>query len=488
MNYEQLYKDCLEYYPNYKKTLTNAMVAYSGEKTGRSPKDKRIVRDETTENINWGDVNIPMSDKVYMHYKEIAIDYIDKKPYYRTYIVTGYAGWLNKRKIKVVCVNPYHAIFMKNMLVEIYDDNRPADFTIYCVGELKLSDVTPYPLQDICNSAFPLKDTLIGFNFKDKSMIIFGTEYAGEMKKAVFSYMLYEMPKIGLLPLHSSANIDKNGNTTLFLGLSGTGKTTLSTDGNSKLIGDDEHIWTDDQCYNIEGGCYAKCIGLNKNSEPEIYNAIKFGSILENTIIKENGEIDFDDNSITENTRCSYPIYFIENSVIPCVGEHPKNIIFLTCDATGILPIVSELKGEQIEMMFVCGYTSKVAGTEIGVTKPVSTFSACFAGPFIVWHPRLYSKMLMEKINKHGSRVWLVNTGYNVAGKRYPIETSRKVVDLIKTGEIDTLVKKKLDYFDIDYFVRNEGDELFDPMLLWKSGYDAELKILYQKFMIIYNK
>lgn len=488
MNYEFLYNECKKYYPNYKILKNGAIVAYSGEKTGRCPKDKRIVIDNDTKDIDWGSVNIPISNQVYQYFKQIATEYIDiqeiKK---KVYIVDGYAGWKNKKHIRIICINPYHAIFMKNMLIdtdkEIYGT---PDLTIYNVGELKL------PLCELeCEylKKYPLNDTLVGFNFTDKSVIIFGTEYAGEIKKAVFTYMLYEMPKVGLLPLHSSANIDKLGNTTLFLGLSGTGKTTLSADDDSFLIGDDEHIWDYDGIYNIEGGCYAKCIGLDKSKEPQIYNAIKYGAILENVIVNDQ-EPDYDDPKITENTRCSYPLNFIENAKIPAMGNHPKNIIFLCCDSTCLLPAVCRLDRRSANFMFISGYTSKIAGTEVGVLKAEPTFSSCFAGPFIVWQPYVYGSMLMTMIHKYKTNVWLVNTGYRKKG-RIPLNISRKIVNLIKSGEINFLPRDRLEYFDIEYVTYHNDidDNILNPKLEWTlEEYNKELKKLYDSFIDNYNK
>lgn len=489
MEYSFLYSECAKYYPNYRVSENGAQIAYSGEKTGRSPKDKRIVYDDNTHNIDWGTVNIPMSKDLYFFYKEKVINYIDnKKKDNRVYIIDGYAGWKNSKLIRVICVNPYHAIFMKNMLIDPKyiktNENRSPDFIIYAAGEIKLSNVNKPLINHQIDIKNPLKDTLIGFNFTDKSMIILGTEYAGEIKKAVFSYMLFEMPKLNLLPLHSSANVNIDNNcTTLFLGLSGTGKTTLSTDDYSNLVGDDEHIWCDEGIYNIEGGCYAKCAYLDQNKEPQIFNSIKYGAILENVILNNN-VIDYNDLTITENTRCSYPLNFINNCVIPAIANHPNNIIFLTCDATGLLPLVSELEDENIIFMFLAGYTSKMAGTEIGINKPEPVFSSCFAGPFIVWEPILYGQMLKEKIKKYGARVWLVNTGYNAKGDRYPLNISRQIINDIKTGIIDTYCINKLEHFNLKYFSRDPNDTLFNPKLNWDSEdtYLYHLNELYNKF------
>lgn len=493
MNYKNLYIKCINYDPIHTTILKNGAISVkSGDKTGRCPKDKRIVYDELTENIDWNSVNVKMSKNFYLKIKDSVLEYLNKNSA-DLYIVHGKAGWTNSKSILIYCSNPYHAIFMKNMLInaEVHNYNNyvlegveKIDFTIYAFGNLKLSQ---FKIDEKHKNHFdhenPLTDTMIGFNFTDESMIILGTEYAGEIKKAIFTYMLYIMPKENMLPLHSSANVDKNGSTTLFLGLSGTGKTTLSSDDNSSLIGDDEHIWWENGIYNIEGGCYAKCINLDREKEPQIYNAIRECAVLENVVIN-NGEVDYDDSSITENTRCSYPLNHIENSIIPAICGHPKNIIFLTCDASGLFPPVCLLRGNMIKNLFMAGYTSKIAGVEVGVKKTEPTFSPCFAGPFIVWHPEKYAEMLLEKVSKYGSTVWLINTGYTNNGKRYPINYSRKIIEYIKNGKIYNMKVNNLQYFDITYYTGDMDDICIKcPSTYWSSygEYKIELKNLFMK-------
>ena len=281
----------------------------------------------------------------------------------------------------------------------------------------------------------------MSISFEDRELVILGTEYAGEMKKGVFTIMNYLMPKQGILSMHCSANAGAKGDVTLLFGLSGTGKTTLSADPQRKLIGDDEHGWSDRGTFNIEGGCYAKCIGLAEESEPEIYQAIRFGTVLENVAFDhETRDVKYGDASLTENTRASYPIEYIANTQIPCTGGHPKNIIFLICDAFGVLPPVARLTPAQAMYHFISGYTAKVAGTEVGVKEPEATFSACFGAAFMVWHPTKYAELLAEKMKTHGTQAWLVNTGWSGGsygtGKRFPIAYSRAIVDAINSGKL----------------------------------------------------
>ena len=365
-------------------TSTGGLATLSGQKTGRSPKDKRVVEQESVRNdIWWGDINIPVSESSYELIRNRAVEFLDSSQH--LYVLDAYAGWdpNNRLKIRVICSRAYHALFMHNMLIrptadQLKEFGEP-DYVIYNAGQ-QTADVS---VDGVAS------ETCVALNFERGEMIILGTEYAGEMKKGVFTIMNYLMPKNGILSMHCSANEDPDKkDVSLFFGLSGTGKTTLSADENRRLIGDDEHCWNEQGVFNIEGGCYAKCINLSEQKEPEIFRAIRYGSILENTIQDPvSHEVDYDDVSITENTRCSYPIEFIENAKVPCVGSHPKNIILLTCDAFGVLPPVSRLTPEQAMYHFISGYTAKVAGTEMGVTDPETTFSACFGAAFLVWHP-----------------------------------------------------------------------------------------------------
>lgn len=321
--------------------------------------------------------------------------------------------------------------------------------------------------------------TSVAINFADKEMVILGTEYAGEMKKGVFTVLFYEMPiKHNVLTLHSSANEGEKGDVTVFFGLSGTGKTTLSADPKRKLIGDDEHCWTDTGVFNIEGGCYAKCIGLSAEKEPDIFNAIKFGSVLENVVFDPISRVvDYDDTTLTENTRCAYPIEYIENAKIPCISDnHPTNIILLTCDARGVLPPISKLTPEQTMFHFISGYTSKMAGTEDGITEPQATFSSCFAQPFLALHPMKYAHMLAEKIKEHKANAWLLNTGWvgagaTTGGKRCPLKYTRAILDSIHSGELAKAEYETYDVFNLPVPKTCAGvpDELLNPKKSWTA-------------------
>jgi len=395
-----LYEDALVYESGSAITSAGALATSSGSKTGRSPQDKRIVDDpESTNDVWWGPVNKSMPETVWKINRERAIDYLNTRS--RIYVFDGYAGWDPRYRIKVrvVCARAYHCLFMRNMLIRPTDEQLKTygtpDFTIYNAGAFPANRYT----------TGMTSSTTVDINFKTQEMVILGTEYAGEMKKGIFTVMFYLMPiKHDVLTLHSSANEGINGDVTLFFGLSGTGKTTLSADPNRALIGDDEHCWSEHGVFNIEGGCYAKCIGLSAEKEPEIFNAIRFGSVLENVVFDPNSRVvDYDDSTLTENTRCAYPIDFIPNAKIPCISDsHPSNIILLTCDARGVLPPVSKLDNNQVMYHFISGYTFKMAGTEDGVTSPEATFSACFGQPFLVLHPTRYAQMLSENHSPQG--------------------------------------------------------------------------------------
>tara|TARA_B100000809_G_scaffold195254_1_gene194598 strand:- start:3828 stop:5399 length:1572 start_codon:yes stop_codon:yes gene_type:complete len=420
-----------------KISSTGALAANSGAKTGRSPKDKRVVRNAASEgDVWWGSVNVALEEESFEKNRAAGLEFLAAQP--RLYVVDGFAGWDPKYRLKVriICSQAYHALFMYNMLIrptdaELADFGEP-DFTVYNAGSLE-ADTSVEGVDTATN---------VALSFERNEMVILGTEYAGEMKKGVFTLMNYLMPRDGVLSMHCSANEGAAGDVSLFFGLSGTGKTTLSADPERKLIGDDEHCWSQDGVFNIEGGCYAKCIDLTPESEPEIFQSIRFGSILENVIFDERDrEVDYTDTSLTQNTRCSYPIEFIPNAKVPCVGSHPKNVVLLTCDAFGILPPVSKLSPAQAMYHFISGYTAKVAGTEMGVTEPEATFSACFGAAFLVWHPTKYAEMLAEKIREFGSNVWLVNTGWTGGGygvgSRINLPYTRAIIDAIHSGALN---------------------------------------------------
>ncbi|AJS49696.1 Pck1p [Saccharomyces cerevisiae YJM1400] len=455
---------------------SGALIAYSGVKTGRSPKDKRIVEEPTSKDeIWWGPVNKPCSERTWSINRERAADYLRTRDH--IYIVDAFAGWDPKYRIKVrvVCARAYHALFMTNMLIrpteeELAHFGEP-DFTVWNAGQFPANLHT----QDMSSKS------TIEINFKAMEMIILGTEYAGEMKKGIFTVMFYLMPvHHNVLTLHSSANQGiQNGDVTLFFGLSGTGKTTLSADPHRLLIGDDEHCWSDHGVFNIEGGCYAKCINLSAEKEPEIFDAIKFGSVLENVIYDEKSHVvDYDDSSITENTRCAYPIDYIPSAKIPCLADsHPKNIILLTCDASGALPPVSKLTPEQVMYHFISGYTSKMAGTEQGVTEPEPTFSSCFGQPFLALHPIRYATMLATKMSQHKANAYLINTGwtgssYVSGGKRCPLKYTRAILDSIHDGSLANETYETLPIFNLQVPTKVNGvpAELLNPAKNWSQG------------------
>ncbi len=431
-----LYEDAVRDDPTAAIARSGALMITSGVKTGRSPKDKRITNNpESTDDIWWGPINMQIDEHTFEINRERARDYLNTRT--QLYVVDGFAGWDPKYQIKVriICERAYHALFMYNMLIrptpeELETFGEP-DYVVYNAGMFPANRQTTYMSSK----------TSVDVSFEDKEMVILGTQYAGEMKKGVFTVMHYIMPKMGVLSMHCSANEGEDEDVSLFFGLSGTGKTTLSADPNRKLIGDDEHCWSADGIFNIEGGCYAKAIDLSAEKEPEIYAAIRFGTVLENVVYdEETHQVDYSDTTITQNTRASYPIEYIDNAKIPCVGGHPDNIIFLAYDAFGVLPPVSKLTPAQAMYHFISGYTAKVAGTEMGVTEPEATFSACFGAAFLVWHPYKYAEMLAEKMREHGANAWLINTGLSGGGygtgERMSLKHTRAIIDAIHDGSL----------------------------------------------------
>ena len=465
---------------------SGALATRSGDKTGRSPKDKRIVDDPaSSDDIWWGDVNIRMTERSFLINRQRALDYLNTRP--RIFVFDGYAGWDPKYQIKVrvIAESAYHALFMHNMLIrptsEQLQEFGDPDVVIFNAGSFPAN---PYTAQ-------MTSTTSIDLSIENGELVILGTQYAGEMKKGVFTVMNYLMPKLNVLSMHCSANTSDDDDVSLFFGLSGTGKTTLSADPRRQLIGDDEHCWTDDGVFNIEGGCYAKVINLSKESEPEIFGAIRYGSVLENVVFDEaTHEVNYDDASITENTRVAYPIEFIENAKVPCLGAQPSNIIFLTCDAFGVLPPVSRLTPEQAMYHFISGYTAKVAGTEMNVTEPTATFSACFGAAFLVWHPAKYAELLADRIRKHGSQVWLVNTGWTGggygAGERMSLQHTRAIIDAIHDGSLATLKGRTDQLFGFDVPVECNGvpSEILWPSDAWgdSEAYESSARRLADLF------
>jgi phosphoenolpyruvate carboxykinase (ATP) len=463
-----------------------ALLVYSGEKTGRSPKDKRVVHNpESAQNIDWGDINIDLDEKVFLINRERAIDYLNTRE--RLYVVDAFAGWDKdyRLKIRIICTRAYHALFMQNMLImpsrEELEDFGDPDYTIFNGGAFPANRHTPKMTSK----------TSIDVNLEMQEIVILGTEYAGEMKKGVFSVMNYLMPLQDVLPMHCSANVGNDGDVSVLFGLSGTGKTTLSADPNRKLIGDDEHCWTDKGVFNIEGGCYAKAIDLSEEKEPDIYNAIRYGTILENVVYDPvTRKVDFHDTSITQNTRASYPIQYIDNIQIPCEAGHPKNVILLTCDAFGVLPPVSMLSPEQASYHFISGYTAKVAGTEVGVTEPEATFSACFGAAFMMWHPNKYAELLAQKIKKHNAKAWLVNTGWTGGaygtGSRIKLKYTRAIIDAIHNGSLESVDTISDDAFGLKIPVScpEVPDEILNPRNTWsdKAAYGEMRRKLVELF------
>ena len=451
---------------------TGALIAYSGDKTGRSPKDKRVVRHpDSSADVWWGNVNIGIDDMTFCVNRERALDYLNSRP--ELYCVDAFAGWdpAYRLKVRVICARPYHALFMHNMLIRPTREELQAFGAPDCV----ILNAGAFPANRYTTGM--TSKTSVDLSLERQEVVILGTQYAGEMKKAVFTLMNYLMPKRGVLSMHSSATVDPaTDESSVLFGLSGTGKTTLSADPKRALIGDDEHCWSDTGIFNIEGGCYAKAIYLTREAEPEIFEALRFGAVLENVVYDESDHhVDFGDSSITENTRGAYPIEFIPNIRRPCVANHPKHVIFLTCDAFGVLPPVSRLTPEQAEYHFISGYTAKVAGTEVGVSEPQATFSPCFGGPFLVWHPRKYASLLSEKIVGHGVSVWLVNTGwiggpYGV-GRRIKLANTRAILDAIHAGALTHAPTEREPFFGLHVVTGcpNVSQDILVPKSTWSD-------------------
>jgi phosphoenolpyruvate carboxykinase (ATP) len=489
----KLYAEALRDDPDAAMADSGALIAYSGAKTGRSPKDKRVVKHATSEkDVWWGNVNVPIDDTTFQINLERARDYLNTRK--KLYVVDAFAGWdpANRVKVRVICSRPYHALFMHIMLIrptaeELANFGQP-DGIIYNAGEFPANQRT----------AGMTSKTSVDVSLESREMVILGTEYAGEMKKGVFTFLNYFGPKRGILSMHCSATADKQKDqSSLLFGLSGTGKTTLSADPKRLLIGDDEHCWTDHGIFNIEGGCYAKAIDLTPESEPEIFQALRFGAVLENVVYaQDTHRVDFTDTSITQNTRGAYPIEFIRNAKVPCVAGHPSDIIFLTCDAFGVLPPVSKLSPAQAMYHFISGYTAKVAGTEMGVTEPQATFSPCFGGPFLVWHPMKYAGLLAEKMQRHQSNVWLVNTGWSGGaygvGKRMKLALTRAIIDAIHSGKLASVRTVPDPIFGVGVVSECPGvsAEVLTPRTAWadKAAFDATAKKLAQLFRDNFRK
>ena len=469
-SYEQLFKDetdsNLQGFEKGQETELGAVNVMTGVFTGRSPKDKFIVKDDVTKDTIWWTTpeskndNKPTTPEVWNELKDLTTNQLSGK---KLYVVDTFCGANENSRLKVrfIMEVAWQAHFVKNMFI------RPSKEELANYGEpdfvsLNASKTTnPNWKEQGLNS-----EVYTVFNLTEKMHVVGGSWYGGEMKKGIFAMMNYYLPLNGMAAMHCSANVGKDGDTAIFFGLSGTGKTTLSTDPNRALIGDDEHGWDDEGVFNFEGGCYAKTIHLDKESEPDIFAAIKRDALLENVTVDENGKIDFEDNSVTENTRVSYPIYHIDNIVKPVSKAGPANkVIFLTADAFGVLPPVSKLTPEQTKYHFLSGFTAKLAGTERGVTSPQPTFSACFGAAFLSLHPTKYGEELVKKMEASGATAYLVNTGWNGTGKRISIKDTRGIIDRILDGSIDKAETKMIPYFNLEVptSLKNVDDKILDP-------------------------
>ena len=482
-SYEQLFEeetkaDLIGYEKGQVSEL-GAVNVKTGVYTGRSPKDKYIVMDENSKNTVWWTTdeykndNHPLSEENWAALKEIAKKELSNK---RLFVVDAFCG-ANKdtrMAIRFIVEVAWQAHFVTNMFIKPSEEeleNFEPDFVVYNASKAKVENYKEMGLNS---------ETAVAFNITSREQVIINTWYGGEMKKGMFSMMNYYLPLKGMASMHCSANTDLNGeNTAIFFGLSGTGKTTLSTDPKRLLIGDDEHGWDDNGVFNFEGGCYAKVINLDKDSEPDIYNAIRRDALLENVTLDANGVIDFNDKSVTENTRVSYPINHIKNIVRP-VSSAPaaKNVIFLSADAFGVLPPVSILTPEQTQYYFLSGFTAKLAGTERGITEPTPTFSACFGQAFLELHPTKYAEELVKKMEKSGAKAYLVNTGWNGTGKRISIKDTRGIIDAILSGAILNAPTKKIPHFDFEVPTELPGVDsgILDPRDTYADASEWETK------------
>ena len=487
--FEEETKDGLTGYEKGQVSELGAVDVKTGIFTGRSPKDKFIVDDETSHDTVWWDSDAYHNDnhkatkEAWAAVKDIAKKELSNK---RLFVVDGFCG-ANKNTrmaVRFIVEVAWQAHFVKNMFIrpteeELENFGEP-DFVILNASKAKVKNFKELGLNS---------ETAVVFNLTEKMQVIINTWYGGEMKKGMFSYMNYRLPLMGMASMHCSANTSMDEKeTAIFFGLSGTGKTTLSTDPKRKLIGDDEHGWDDDGVFNFEGGCYAKVINLSKESEPDIYNAIRHNALLENVTVDANGKIDFADKSVTENTRVSYPIYHIKNIVKPVSHAAPATkVIFLSADAFGVLPPVSILDPEQTQYYFLSGFTAKLAGTERGITEPTPTFSACFGQAFLSLHPTKYGEELVKKMQKSGAKAYLVNTGWNGTGKRISIKDTRGIIDAILSGDVLKAPTKKIPYFNFEVPTELPGVDtgILDPRDTYKdaSEWDAKAQDLAQRFI-----
>ena len=497
-SYDQLYAEetlpGLEGYEVGQVTELGAVNVMTGIYTGRSPKDKFFVYDEVSKDTVWWtseeykNDNKPVSQETWSALKDLAIKELSNK---KLYVVDTFCGANENSRLKVrfIVEVAWQAHFVTNMFIrptaeELANYGEP-DFVVYNASKAKVENWKELGLNS---------ETAVVFNLTSKEQVIINTWYGGEMKKGMFSIMNYLLPLRGMASMHCSANTDiNNENTAIFFGLSGTGKTTLSTDPKRLLIGDDEHGWDDEGVFNFEGGCYAKVINLSKENEPDIYNAIKRDALLENVTVDANGKIDFSDKSVTENTRVSYPIFHINNIVRPqSKGPAAKSVIFLSADAFGVLPPVSILNAEQTKYYFLSGFTAKLAGTERGITEPTPTFSACFGAAFLSLHPTKYAEELVKKMEKSGAKAYLVNTGWNGTGKRISIRDTRGIIDAILDGSIDKAPTKQIPYFSFTVPTELPGVDpaILDPRDTYACAceWEEKAKDLAGRFIKNFNK
>ena len=484
LGWEELHSTAVEL-GEAKLTSHGVLLATTGERTGRSPNDRFIVDEPgLAEEVWWGDVNKSTNPQTFEKLRVQVTDHLNKSP--NLFVKDAYCGADSNHRmpVRLVSEKAWHAAFMHNMFVRASEkelSSHVPEFTILHAPELR---VPP--------KEFGINSEVFVILALDRGLVIIGgTHYAGEIKKAIFTIMNHILPIEGLLPMHCSANTDGQ-NSALFFGLSGTGKTTLSADPNRALVGDDEHGWSDQGVFNFEGGCYAKLIGLSKHDEPAIYETTKIpGSILENVVLNADGTPDFDNGSLTQNTRGSYPINFIENRTDDSMAGHPKDVVFLTCDAFGVLPPLSRLTPDQAAYHFISGYTAKVAGTEIGVKEPQATFSTCFGAPFMPRHPSVYANLLSEKIQKHDAKCWLINTGWVAGGygesSRIKIKWTRALLNSALRGDLDSVVFVDDERFGFSIPTTCEGvpDEILQPRQTWhdKVRYDNVANLLAQMFI-----
>ena len=467
-----------------------AISVKTGKYTGRSPDDRFIVDDEQTHNtVDWGKINHPFPGDKFVKLFEKMKKHVENKD---IFVFDGFVGADKEHRlpIRIITDHAWQSLFVRQLFIrptaEELESHKP-EYTLFAINDFKA-----IPEVDGTRS-----DVFIILDYSRKTVLIGGTSYAGEIKKAMFSVMNYSLPSKGVFPMHCSANIGKNGDTALFFGLSGTGKTTLSADSNRMLIGDDEHGWSDRGVFNFEGGCYAKCINLNRDAEPQIWDAIRFGTVLENVMLdKEKMMPNFNDSSLTENTRAAYPLDYIPGAIIPSLGGNPNVIIFLTADAFGVMPPIARLTKESAMYHFMSGYTSKLAGTERGITEPKATFSECFGAPFMSRHASVYAKLLGEKITKHNTIVYLVNTGWSGGpygiGKRMNINHTRRMVTAALTGELDAVNYRHDEIFNLEVPIECPGipSDVLNPRNTWseKDAYDNSARKLAQMFVENFRK